>query len=111
MHQPFTGFFRKGDGTQEESIPCEGELIFAYIQYRGLKLTMKFQGFQTEMTDYISAKFLLWEGTNEDPKPKSLRLENEGETWNCMVEDADLDKVLKNRLAVEIIFQRDMQKD
>lgn len=35
---------------------------------------LRFEAFEVIPTDYLTAKFLLYEGIGEDPRPKTFRL-------------------------------------
>ena len=111
MHQPFTCFFRKADGRQEEPILCDGELIIIHLKYKGLKFLLKFNENSYEDGDLLLAKFLLSEGPGVDPILKTTRLEKDGEGWSYIVDEQDFSTYLKNRLALEILFQKEVQRD
>lgn len=75
--------------------------MLVYVQYRGLKLSLRFESFEMLSNDYLTARFLLYEGVGEDPRPKTFRLQkDEDNLWSCLIDDAELDRILKQRMAV-----------
>lgn len=75
--------------------------MLVHLQYRGVKLAINFGLCEVLHTDYLAARFLLYEGQGEDPRIKTMRMEMSGDNvWECMIEDGELDKFVKQRLAV-----------